>query len=320
MSFSFDEGTSTPCAPDGGEPLSLSPDDAFTLLGNETRVAILRALWEAHEPYDSDTAVPFSELFDRVGVDDTGNFNYHLGRLTGHFVRRTESGYELTAPGFEIVHALVAGTATENPILEPAVVAANCPRCERRIEIVYTDGTVWARCPHCEGYWPQRGGEIFGFSLPPEGLRDRDPDEILEATIRYSIHRFESMNDGVCPECGGSVDGSLAVCEDHDPCDAICDRCSSYFAGVITFVCRSCKFAWRSPGWAPVHDHPALVSFYYDHGIEHVLDDWMAMKRSFDWREEVVSTDPPRLGVTVSYEGNERTFVLDETGTVVDVS
>lgn len=307
-----------PLTSDSGEAASLSPDDTFTLLGNETRLEILRALWEAYEPYEPDTAVPFSDLFDRVGIGDTGNFNYHLGQLTDHFVRRTDAGYELTGPGFKIVHAIVAGTTTENPILEPTVVAASCPRCECPVEIVYTDGTIWARCTDCDGYWPRRQGEIFGFTLPPEGLRNRDPDEILEATIVYSIHRFESMSEGVCPECSGSVSASLAVCPDHDPADGVCDECDSYFLGVITLVCGSCKFAWRSPSWAPVHHHPALVSFYDDHDVEHVLDGWDAMKRSFDWHEELVCLDPPRLQITVPCDSDELTLVLDETGTVVD--
>jgi hypothetical protein len=307
-----------PTSSDNGESAAPSPDDTFTLLGSETRLEILRALWDAHEPYDSDTAVPFSDLFDRVDIEDTGNFNYHLGRLTDHFVRRTDEGYELTAPGFKIVYALVAGTTTENPILEPAVVDANCDRCASPVEIVYTDGTVWARCTECEGYWPRRNGEIFGFSLPPEGLRSRGPSEIFEATIRYSIHRFYSMNDGVCPECGGAVGATLEVCANHDSSSGVCDACDSSFVGVTTSVCRSCKFAWRSPSWAPLHHHPALVAFYYDHGIEHVLDGWEAMKRSFEWREDVVAVDPPRLRITVPSGTEELCFVLDETGTIVD--
>lgn len=34
----------------------------------------------------------FSELRERVNVDDPGRLNYHLNELTTHFVRRTEDG------------------------------------------------------------------------------------------------------------------------------------------------------------------------------------------------------------------------------------
>jgi DNA-binding transcriptional ArsR family regulator len=40
------EGSSPDCA----------PDEAFALLGDETRIAILRALWEVHEPFGDDAS------------------------------------------------------------------------------------------------------------------------------------------------------------------------------------------------------------------------------------------------------------------------
>lgn len=302
---------------DGGDT-TLSPDDAFTLLGNETRIGILRALWEAHEPYAEDNTVPFSVLYDRVGAEDSGNFNYHLGKLTDHFVRRTDDGYELTAPGFEVVRAVVAGGATENPVLEPTVVDATCVRCGRPIEIAYEDGTTWARCTGCEGYWRGEGG-IFGFSLPPEGLRNRGPDGIFDATIVYSIHRFETMHNGVCPECGATVDASLDVCEDHDASDGICGTCGFYFQGIMTFVCDSCKFAWRSPSYAAAYRCPALISFYYDHGIGHVHSSWEAIRRGLEWHETLLSADPIRLRLTVILDEDELHLTLNDTGIVIGI-
>jgi hypothetical protein len=309
-----------PTRTEGEETAARSPEDVFALLGNETRVGILRALWEAHDPAAPTSAVPFSELSDRVGADDTGNFNYHLGKLTGHFVRRTDEGYELTAPGFRIVRAVVAGGVTGDPTLPPTPVDATCGRCESPVEMTYEDGLTWVRCTTCEGYWPQRGGEIFGFGLPPEGLRDRDPDEILRATVAYAIHRFETMSDGVCPECGAAVDASLAACDDHETDDGVCDTCGSFFQGVVTYVCGSCKFAWRCPSYAPVSAHPAVVSFYDDHGIEHVPATWEGVRRGLGWREEPLATDPPSLRLTVACRGDRLHLVLDEAATVVDVS
>lgn len=303
---------------DGEEATRLTADDAFKLVGNETRIGILQALWKAYEPYAGDNAVSFSDLYDRVGNGDTGNFNYHLGKLAGHFIRRTDDGYELTAPGFEIVRAVVAGAATENPILEPAVVDASCERCESPIEISYEDGTTRARCTECEGRWQGEGG-IFGFSLPPEGLRNREPNEVFDATIAYSIHRFETMIDGVCPECGASVGASLEVCEDHDASGGICGACGFHFQGVVTFVCESCKFAWRSPSFAAVNRHPALVAFYYERGVDHIPSSWGAIRRGLEWREDLLSMDPTELRITVTLDEDELRITLDETGTVVDV-
>ena len=61
----------------------LDPADAFALIGNETRLAILEALWAADE-----RPVSFSELRRAVGMRDSAQFNYHLQKLTGHFVTR----------------------------------------------------------------------------------------------------------------------------------------------------------------------------------------------------------------------------------------
>lgn len=73
--------------------------EALEALGNEHRIAILRTL------ADADGALTFSELRERVGIDDAGRFNYHLNKLRGQFVRRAEAGYELGYAGERVVLA-----------------------------------------------------------------------------------------------------------------------------------------------------------------------------------------------------------------------
>lgn len=41
--------------------------DAFELLANETRLAILVTLWESYRPFTEDTTVPFSECVNALG-------------------------------------------------------------------------------------------------------------------------------------------------------------------------------------------------------------------------------------------------------------
>ncbi|WP_123538752.1 winged helix-turn-helix domain-containing protein [Halosimplex salinum] len=75
--------------------------DTFTLLSNETRVRILAAL------ADSDAeAVRFSDLRSRVGVTDSGQFNYHLEKLRGELVAKTDDGYALTDAGGRVADLL----------------------------------------------------------------------------------------------------------------------------------------------------------------------------------------------------------------------
>ena len=49
--------------------------EAFELLGDGTRLAVLLALWEAYDPLSGENAVGFSDLRRRVGYDDPGNFD-----------------------------------------------------------------------------------------------------------------------------------------------------------------------------------------------------------------------------------------------------
>jgi hypothetical protein len=85
--------------------------EAFALLGNETRLAILLALWEEHDPHASDNVVSFSEIFDRVEYEDPGSFSYHLQELEGQFIRQYADGggYELRVPALRFIHAVIAG-------------------------------------------------------------------------------------------------------------------------------------------------------------------------------------------------------------------
>jgi hypothetical protein len=73
--------------------------DALDVLANEHRIAILRALAEADEP------LSFSTLHGRVGMRDSGKFNYHLAKLCEYYVRETQAGYELGHAGERVVSA-----------------------------------------------------------------------------------------------------------------------------------------------------------------------------------------------------------------------
>jgi hypothetical protein len=82
----------------------LPPDEAFAVLGNETRLAILLALEGADDP------LAYSELKRAVGVYDSGRFNYHLDKLLGHFIDGTGNGYRLRDVGRRAAQAVVAET------------------------------------------------------------------------------------------------------------------------------------------------------------------------------------------------------------------
>jgi DNA-binding transcriptional ArsR family regulator len=101
--------------------------DALGALASEHRVAILRELAAAEEP------LRFSELRERVGMRDTGRFNYHLGELRGRFVREADGGYELGHAGERVVLAAgdldPEGAAALADAYEGATDDDACPVC-----------------------------------------------------------------------------------------------------------------------------------------------------------------------------------------------
>ncbi|ELZ27702.1 hypothetical protein C475_07270 [Halosimplex carlsbadense 2-9-1] len=98
------------------------PAEAFDVLGDETRLSILRALADAEEP------LSFTRLRERCGVADSGRFSYHLRRLCEYFVRETEGGYELGHAGGRVIAATGDPTGTQSESSDGAE-SEVCPVC-----------------------------------------------------------------------------------------------------------------------------------------------------------------------------------------------
>lgn len=204
----------------------LSPDDAFAALSNEQRVRILRELGDAGSP------LAFSELYDRLPVDDTARFNYHLGELRGHFVRKTADGYALDHPGQRVVEAIRSGAVTDDPEIERTTVDDRCPTCESPLEVQWLDGSVEVFCSVCESRWDRSHGRVGGpgevesgylgrLPFPPAGLRDRTPTEVLRAAHTWTNLELLAVGSGICPRCAAAVETELDACPDHDG-DGVC--------------------------------------------------------------------------------------------------
>jgi hypothetical protein len=113
--------------------MSDNPTDPLSVLGHEVRMDILRALAEADGP------VSFSRLRERVGLRDSGTFNYHLQELCRYFVRETREGYELGDAGSRVIGAAGGAAApssddetTTGAEEAPAAADESCPVCGER--------------------------------------------------------------------------------------------------------------------------------------------------------------------------------------------
>ena len=319
---------------DTDDSSQLSPEEAFAILANETRFAIVRTLWERYDPdelanvvkfanlYEEDTAVPFSELYESVGYGDTGNFNYHLEQLVDHFVHRTDTGYELTEAGFEIARAVVAGTVSELPTIVATEIDVGCPRCDSPVVVDYDNHHTIAACSRCPGIWQDSTGEegvLFTLPFPPRGLADRTPEDAFHATIGYNFHRIGSFIAGICPDCSGVVEESLDVCTDHVFDDhGGCPDCFRQHQFEAAEVCRSCKSIARGPLTIAILAHPTVQSFYHDRDAAFSFASWESFRRGQTIEEELLETDPLRIRLSVPCQDDYLSLEFDETLAVVD--
>jgi hypothetical protein len=291
--------------PIGSEPQEGDdPTDAFAVLGNEVRMAALRALLDAEA--EGEETLAFSELFEATSADNTAGFSYHLRQLTDHFVQKTERGYTLTYAGREIARAIRAGTYTDSVNFDPIAVDEPCPFCgAERLEAHGEDNYVVVECRACER-------PTLTLPFPPGGHRAHDPEGLLPAFDRHHRHRLSLMADGVCPECSAPAnahvgyhdadEGGAEVPETEGAAEAEEVEENASRRPQVRFDCERCGCRLRSPVTLAVLEHPAVISFYHRHGID--VRERPVWNVGDEWRECVVSEDPWCVRVSTELDGD----------------
>lgn len=301
---------------------STDPDEAFALLSDETRLDILRTLGEADGP------LSFSELFDRIEYSDSSNFGYHLEKLSGHFVQRTDEGYVLGQPGRRILEAVMSGAVTDLPVQESAQIDRECPYCSARIEITYQQERLEMHCPECpgmerrpptEGGEFREGGNLGHFILPPAGLKDRSAGETLRAAEIWTGTETHAIVRGVCGRCSAPLDQTVAACEDHDPAAGRCDSCDQRFGAMFRSECTNCIFEMQAPMVTYLAGQSDLIEFMMNLGISPLSSEAFVFPlRTVE--EEILSTEPFSANYTFTTEGDTLTLAVDDTLSVSKVA
>lgn len=277
-----------------------SPDAAFGLLADSTRIAILQALGETPE-----APVPFSQLCDRVGLRDSGQFNYHLGKLVGSFVRKTDDGYELTHTGRQIVGNLFAGSYTADATVEPIPIDDECPLCDGQLIAEYTDELAITRCTDC-GDWLNK------FSFPPGSLEGFEREELPGAFDRWMQQVCRGTIAGFCDTCDGRIEGQLVT----DP-EAVGAGVSP---GAVSFECRRCGGTARFSAALPVMLHPCTEGFLFDHGHDVRTAPTWRITRAVDTHDvTVLGHEPPRAQVQFEIDGEAVTGIITADATISEI-
>lgn len=208
---------------------------AFDLVGEETRLGIVRELARAQAADPHAPALPFSVLRERLGTPDSGTFNYHLSRLRGQFVHKDDAGYQLTPAGHRLAAAVAAGAFGSEQAVETRALDEACPACDAQISASYEEGVLTVACANGHGL-----RNLF----PGGAFEGRDIEGVRSLFDRVTRQQVDLALAGDCPLCYARTDrtlldgdhsGDLPVSEDGtlDPeqdgwrVEAVCRRCGA---------------------------------------------------------------------------------------------
>lgn len=311
-----------PSEPGVEETSSPSPEEAFGVLGDDTRLRILQSLGRA------EGALAFSDLFSRIDYDDSSNFDYHLQKLVGHFVEKTDDEYTLAQPGQRIVEAVLSGAVTDDPVLERTTIDRPCPFCRTNVEIAYREEHVSLHCSNCSGFQSRaagadRDGIEFGnlghLLLPPAGVRNRAPADVLRAAEVWTATEMQSVYLGVCRRCSGVIEYDVEVCDAHERTDGLCDACGQRFGARFSAMCLNCIFQMETPMVTYLAPHPEMKRFLMDHGIEPFSSEAFIFHTSAV-EETRLTREPFEATYTFSLATEELSMTVDDAPSVINVS
>jgi len=295
---------------EGDSPLDAgagSFDEIVSVVGDETRLRILIALTQAVEEADS-PGLSFSELRDRVGVEDSGRFNYHLDKLRGTFVAKVDDQYVARGPGRRVVTSMYAGryddTAEEWTVEAPS----RCHRCGEPLQASYErrrfGSPLVLECPE--------HGRYDRLPLPPGATEGRKPSEVVRVAYRYAMSQIEMAHAGVCSECLGPT--SLTY-----PADPVS---SAYPEGRIP-TRISCDRCWLHVG-PPVQNlvlmAPRVRARFRAHGYE-LVESMGAVKAPggpVAYESTLVSETPPRATARIEFPEETISVTVDDRCRVVE--
>lgn len=271
------------------------PEEAFALVGHEIRTEIIEVLAPEHE-------LSLSELRSRLDADvDPSQLHYHLQRLVGHFVDKTERGYQLNSVGTRLSWTLRAGGLDRRE--EHVTIDANfeCHYCQVPVEAIFTNGIARMVCPGCEYLYIKDN-----YILPLDALDDEAA--AFTQFSQYLVLKMLFLSHNVCPNCTNHLSPTFESPKvDHNR------------KVVVNKSCELCGALWvQSVGMALLAD-PVFLSFSFDHGIN-VLSTphWELEFAATDEHVTVRSTDPWEVALGVTFDDKTLELVVDGDMNVVE--
>lgn len=284
-------------------------EDAFRLLSDGTRLDVLRtvAVAQREERETGVADLSFSEIYDRVDVDDTSKLSYHLGELTGTFLRKHEDGYAFTHAGEQIVRFVLAENYRAPSDVGPVETEGSCLFCgETILRAGLHDQYFLVRCSACER-------PTFSYRVRPAQVRDRSGDALIEAVVRELAGDLLKMRHGLCPDCGGRIETEVVAAENEPVPDGVSVSLAT------ASECRDCLRFLSLPLTHAVAYHPESIAFHWEHGVDIAGTGVWEFHRYLGeglWTAERVGTAPDEYRVEMRRNGASLRLHLDGTAAV----
>lgn len=293
----------------GGSEDGLTPEDAFAILGNEYRARIIYTLGDAQGIEGPRPAMSFSELYAAADADvATSQFNYHLQKLVGPFIDKTDEGYRLRHEGVKLYRTILAGTyTTESLSVEPIDVGVSCYYCSAPIEATYRDRRVTIACSSCD--------RQYSDTTMPPSLVDADEDALLERIDQHVRHRILAFSKGVCSVCASGLRTQFLTPD---------EIAAPGFGELGVFVHRACEHCgaqqYMSVGLSLLYN-ARLIAFFEERGLDVTMTPiWELEFAMTDRFVDVRSIDPWEVALALQRDGDELELIVDDDLNVIDRS
>lgn len=283
--------------PIDGSDADVDPAEAFGLVADPNRLDIIAAMAEA--PYEAFRGtLAFSEIYERTAFTDTGQFNYHLDKLVGPFVRKVEDGYELRYPGRIVHHLAASGLLSDRGEADVTSVGTSCRQCGAdRLHAVYEGDRFWVRCEEC-------GRRVAVGPFPPRALANHPPDRAPEAFDRYMFGEVVRTAENVCSWCASPLSASL------DP--ARTEEGWPTADWVVVRTCEHCRSFIATRLYDLLRLHPAVIAFYHDRGVDVLGSTFWAAESEMAGLDVTVTDDDRAATVTLTHGGDRLRLALAE--------
>ncbi|SDQ90321.1 winged helix-turn-helix domain-containing protein [Natronobacterium texcoconense] len=286
--------------------------DTFALLSDESRVDILRAI--AREQYEQRlsnsgfTPLSFSDIYERVAIDNTSKLSYHLGELNGIYLEKSDDGYSFTHAGEQIVRFILAENFRQPVDVGTIETEGACLYCEETSLVAELDDQYFVvTCSACDR-------PVTGYIVTPAQARSYSGAALLESVKRKQAVEFGMVQEGICPECAGRVRTEVLDVDEQPVPEEVpvsyftldqCEACLRQYSGPLTY-----SVAYRTPS----------VAFHWEHGVDVMERGWWELHCYLveeRWSAERVATDPAEYRVVLRYEDDELRVFLDGNARIV---